>query len=222
MKVAVIGKGKTGQAIIDLLTPVNISDIFDSKNSATVDKLNKAEVAIVFVNADVLRTILPILLQSKVAVVCGTTGFQYDECLIQEIQKNHQTWVVANNFSLSMVLIKQMLALMGSLQNLVPDTHFKLVETHHTHKKDAPSGTALSWRKWLNVGNCQIQSIREGEVKGEHALVVENPYECIEFKHIAHDRKLFAEGALWSARFICEHKTLKGFYQFDELVRGVL
>lgn len=221
MKVAIIGRGKTGKAVLDLLKEDEISDVFDSQNLVTVEKLNKATVAIIFVSADVLRQILPVLLQSKVSVVCGTTGFHYDDTLIQRIKQSGQTWVVANNFSLSMVLIKEMLNTLGNLQNLVTNSHFHLTETHHTQKLDAPSGTAVSWQSWLNVKECPIESIRKEDVKGEHVLRVENPYETIELKHVAHDRKLFAEGAVWSARFVCENKLNAGFYQFDELVRGV-
>ncbi|WP_116964607.1 dihydrodipicolinate reductase C-terminal domain-containing protein [Fastidiosibacter lacustris] len=222
MKVAVIGKGKTGQAVIDLLKDNEISDIFDSQNLVTVEKLNKADVAIVFVNAVALRSILPILLQSKVMVVCGSTGFDYTDEIIDSVNQNAQTWVVANNFSLSMVLIKQMLSTLGNLQNLVTNTSFALLETHHIEKLDAPSGTAISWQKWLSVDNCPIESIRKEDVKGEHRLVVSNPYEKIELKHTAHDRRLFAQGAIWAARFVCKNEPLIGFYQFDELVGGVL
>lgn len=221
MTVAVIGRGKTGKAVLDLLKEDEISDVFDSHNLVTVEKLNKAAVAIVFVSADVLRQILPDLLQSRVAVICGTTGFHYDEAFIQSVRQSGQTWVVANNFSWSMVLIKEMLNTLGNLQNLVTNSSFQLTETHHTHKLDAPSGTAVSWQSWLNVKDCPIASVRKEDVKGEHLLQVQNPYETIELKHIAHDRKLFAEGAVWSARFVCENKLNAGFYQFDELVRGV-
>ena len=95
MKVAIIGRGKTGKAILDFLKEDEISDVFDSQNLVTVEKLNKATVAIVFVSADVLRQILPVLLQSKVSVICGTTGFHYDQTLIQRIRQSGQTWVVA-------------------------------------------------------------------------------------------------------------------------------
>ncbi|WP_395946602.1 dihydrodipicolinate reductase C-terminal domain-containing protein [Caedibacter taeniospiralis] len=221
MKIAVIGKGKTGQSVIDLLSRKEVVEVFDSQNVVTVEKLNKADVAIVFVNAKVLDNILPVLLQSKVAIVCGTTGFKYDADFIQKVQMRQQTWVVANNFSLSMVLIKDMLHTLGHLQNLVGSTCFRLTETHHTQKLDAPSGTAISWQEWLKVKDCPIESIRKEDVKGEHVLQVHNDYESIELKHVAHDRRLFAEGAVWSARFIYENKILSGFYQFDELVRSI-
>lgn len=220
MKVAVIGCGKTGQAVVDLLKADEITDVFDVNNVATVEKLNKADVAIVFVSADVLKNILPTLLQSEVAVVCGTTGFNYTEDFIQKIKEHGQTWVVANNFSLSMVLIKEMFNTLGNLQHLITNMRFQLRETHHIQKLDAPSGTALSWQSWLNVKDCPIDSVRKEDVKGEHMLQAYNEYESIEFKHVAHDRRLFAEGAVWSARYLCKNVVDEGLCQFDELVRS--
>ena len=222
MKVAVIGCGKTGKTVLDLLCESEISDVFDSQNMVTVEKLNKASVAIVFVSAEILRIILPILLQSKVVVICGATGFHYDKNFMQGVKNSEQTWIVSNNFSLSMILIKEMLNTLGNLQSLVNNTCFHLTETHHTQKIDNPSATALSWKGWLNVNDCSIVSIRKEDVKGEHVLQVKNDYETIELKHIAHDRRLFAEGALWSARFVCENNIKAGFYQFDELLKGVI
>ena len=221
MKIAVIGKGKTGQAVIDGLADEQISRVYHSKNPVTLEQLNKADAAIVFVDAQIFQQILPILLTTKTPIICGTTGYAWREAFIEEVNQAGHTWVVANNFSLSMVLIKQMLNTLGKLPLLTEKVNFKLTETHHVQKLDSPSGTALSWQSWLGAKECPIDSIRKEDVKGEHQLVVDNGNETIELKHTAHNRKLFAQGAIWAARYINEHKSLKGFYQFDELVRGV-
>ncbi|WP_119342916.1 4-hydroxy-tetrahydrodipicolinate reductase [Facilibium subflavum] len=221
MKVAVIGKGKTGSAVIELLGKDSVQAVYDSKNKVTAEKLKIADIAIVFVNATVFASILPELLQSQIPVVCGVTGFQWTGALTAQIQQNNAAWVVANNFSLSMVVIKEILAMLGRLQGLTQQSQFSLSETHHVNKVDAPSGTALSWQDWLGVENCPIESIRKEDVKGTHQLVIHNPFETIELTHTAHDRKLFAQGAIWAARYLLEHPELKGFYQFNELVRSV-
>ncbi|MCF6768301.1 dihydrodipicolinate reductase [Thiotrichales bacterium 19S11-10] len=220
MKVAVIGKGKTGQAVIDLLQKDQISGIFDSKNKVTVEKLAQADIAIVFVNAQVFKEIVPILLSAKIPVISGVTGFQYDEELIQTVNNEGLTWVVAHNFSLSMVFIKEALSSLGKLRHFSKNAQYSLSETHHVQKLDKPSGTALSWQKWLDLDSCPIESIRKEDVKGEHQLKIKNTFEIIEFSHTALDRKLFAEGAVWSAHYIYANQIIKGFYQFDEIVKG--
>ncbi len=219
MKVAVIGKGKTGQAVIDLLKREEIHQVFDSQNPPTCEKLKGADVAVVFVNAAVFEHIYPVLLEAQIPVVSGVTGFRYDQKLIQSVTEAGKPWVVAHNFSLSMVLIKEALSSLGKLGSLSKETAYSLSETHHTQKLDAPSGTALSWQSWLNVDDCPIESIRKDDVKGIHALHIDNSNEHIELLHTAHSRTLFAEGALWSARYLNLHKELTGFYQFDEIVK---
>ena len=222
MKIAVIGKGKTGQAVIDLLAKENIFDIFDSKNPLTIEKLNQADIAIVFVSYDTLTKIMPILLKTNTPIICGTTGFDYKESIVKEINTTNNTWVIANNFSLSMVFIKEALQSLGKIKNIIPEAQYAIKEIHHTQKLDAPSGTAISWQKWLDVDQCLISSIRLGDTKGIHDLNIDYEYESLEFKHTAHDRKLFAQGAIWAAQYITKNPTISGFHQFETLVKGAI
>lgn len=218
MKIAVIGKGKTGQAVIDLLGQANIYDVFDSKNVVSVEKLKNADAIIVFVSGEVLAEILDILLTVDMPVICGTTGFKYTKQVIQRVNDKNHTWIVANNFSLSMVFIKEALASLGKLKSLIPQAEYSIVETHHTKKLDAPSGTALAWQQWLEE-ECDISSKRLADVKGIHELCIDYAYETIEFKHTAHDRKLFGEGAVWAARYAINNPKLVGFHHFETLVK---
>jgi 4-hydroxy-tetrahydrodipicolinate reductase len=222
MKIAIVGKGKTGQAVVDILGTDNISEIFDSKNIVTSEKLDKADIAIIFVDRDTLINIMPILLNTATPIVCGTTGFEYSKEFIENINISKKTWVVANNFSLSMVFIKETLESLGKIKDLIPNAQYSIEETHHTQKLDAPSGTAVSWQQWANVDECPISSIRAGDVKGIHDLSIDYEYESLQFKHIAHDRKLFAQGAVWTAKYIIQHPNTKGFHQFETLVRGAI
>ena len=222
MKIAIVGKGKTGQAVIDSLPSENISAIFHSTKPITIEDLDQADAIIIFVNAEVLHQLLPVLLQIKTPIICGTTGYLWSEEFIREIDELGHTWIVANNFSFSMALIKSMLNTLSKLPLLNEQVSFKLQETHHLNKIDIPSGTALLWKSWLGLDYCPIESIRKKDVKGEHHLVVENIHETIELKHIANDRKLFAQGAIWAAKYTYEKKDFVGFHQFDELVRRIL
>lgn len=211
MRVAIVGNGKTGSAVSDLLSQEEVAGIYDSKNILTLETLQNIDIAIVFVNAKVLQELLPTLLESNVPVICGTTGYNWDQNFINFVNQNQKTWVVANNFSLSMVIVKNMLASLGQLKQLNEGTNYSITEKHHIHKVDSPSGTAVSWRNWLNIGDVSIESIREGDIKGQHQVKVNTPHETIELKHTAHNRNLFAEGAIWAAREVVE-KGIAGFF----------
>ncbi|AJI45792.1 dihydrodipicolinate reductase [Francisella tularensis subsp. novicida] len=217
MRVAIVGNGKTGTAVSGLLSQDQISGIYDSKNVLTIEALQNADVAIVFVNAKILQELLPILLETNTPVICGTTGYDWEQNFISYINQNQKTWIVANNFSLSMVVVKNILASLGQLNQLHENADYSITEKHHVQKVDTPSGTAVSWRNWLNIGDVSIESIREGDIKGQHQLKVNTHHETIEFKHTAHDRSLFAEGAIWAAREVFQ-RGIMGFVYFDELV----
>ncbi|BCD92446.1 4-hydroxy-tetrahydrodipicolinate reductase [Francisella halioticida] len=218
MRIAVVGKGNTGQAVIDLLGNDNIYEIFDSNNAVVIEKLNSADAVIVFVSAEVLAKILPVLLETKTPIICGTTGINYTQDIVEKINANRQAWIIANNFSLSMVFIKEALNSLGKIKHLIPQLEYTIKETHHTKKIDAPSGTAVSWQKWLDVENCTISSERFGDIRGIHETKLNHEYETIELKHTAHDRKLFAQGAIWAAKYAIQNHNLFGFFQFEELV----
>ncbi|MEM9242818.1 MAG: dihydrodipicolinate reductase C-terminal domain-containing protein [Pseudomonadota bacterium] len=225
MKIAIVGKGKTGQSIINCLHKEQISGIYSSQQPATASELNKADVVIVFVPASVfLETDLwSALLESQKPVVCGTTGLSWDEKRQQQIKQNNSIWIVADNFSLLMVLIHRCLKELGTAKSLIEDCRFSIEETHHLHKVDLPSGTALSWQSSLGVEPCPIQSYRKGDVKGQHTLSLETPFEKLTLVHEVHDRRLFAKGAIWAAQSLLEHQSrfATGCYQFNNWVEKV-
>ena len=94
----------------------------------------------------------------------------------------------------------------------------KIVETHHVHKKDAPSGTAITLaRAAASAGRtAAIESVREGEVVGEHVVRFSGPGETLEFLHRADDRDIFAAGALEAAALLA--KRPPGMYRLAELL----
>lgn len=214
MKVAVIGRGKTGSAVIDCLGKDNIHDIYHSQNPVTAEKLRGADVAIVFVLGTHFASILSALVAADLPVVCGVTGFAWPEHWQAALT---QPWVCGHNFSLAMYFVRQCLGQLGKLDQVVPEAQFALSETHHIHKVDAPSGTALHWRDWLGQ-DCDITAKREGEVKGFHELTVDLPFETITLNHNAKDRQLFAQGAIWAARYLCEHTLSPQVYDFYQML----
>ena len=142
MKVAVLGKGKTGSKVIELLLEEKISHtVFDSKNTPDINKLNGHDVIISFLAAEPFKEYIPLIIESKIPLVSGTTGFSYDENLKGQIKNLNLKWIVANNFSLGMNLIFNMIKVMGKASKLVANPNYKIHEVHHTKKLDAPSGT---------------------------------------------------------------------------------
>ena len=132
--------------------------------------------------------------------------------------KNAQTkWVLATNFSLGMNVIRNAIEKISKGSEILKDPTFKIHEVHHIHKKDAPSGTALSWKQWLNK-EVEITSEREGDVNGIHELKITTDTEEITLSHNALDRGLFAEGSIWAIEQLIENKNLtNGMYTFGQL-----
>jgi 4-hydroxy-tetrahydrodipicolinate reductase len=219
MKIAVIGKGKTGSEVIRLLGKKRIFDIFDSKNVVTTEKLKGADAVIIFIPGEGVKKLLPIVKKAEIPAVWGSTGFAWPKNLDEELNEDHIQWVTSANFSLGMQVIRRALMLMGQdIPGLLPDAKLAIHETHHTEKKDKPSGTALLWEDWLKL-KCKITSKREGDVKGIHALSIKTKNEIITLSHEALDRSIFAEGAIWAAEYLIGYPTLPGgLYQLADLI----
>ena len=228
LNAAIIGRGKTGSSVIQALDSAEINQIYHSQYPPTVSSLNQASVAIVFVNHQALAQLMPVLLEARLPVVCGTTGYDYGEQLHQQLIARHTPWVVASNFSVMMSVLRYCLQMLGQFRNLVPEAHYHIHETHHQHKQDAPSGTALRWRQWLGVPETPISSDRIGDEFGRHELNIHTDVEQVTLQHQARDRKLFARGAIWAAREIMLWKRKRssliapGINQFSELVAATM
>lgn len=215
MKVALIGAGKTGGEVAHLHSDTTI---FNSKNKPTVESLRACEVVIVFVPGDVFLEYIPMLIEAKLPVVIGATGFDWDQKTIKEIEKHEMRWVHSHNFSLGMSIMKSLIETLSKGSELLEDTTFRIHDIHHTKKLDAPSGTALSWKKWLGK-DVKITSERTGDVVGYHHLEMESPNEKIKIIHEAKDRGIFARGALWTANQVLHNTNLPyGLTHFNDLV----
>lgn len=214
-KIAVIGTGKTGSAVAELLGERAIP--FNSENIPTVEKLKQTVIAIVFVPADAAAEIEQLLIDAKLSAVWGTTGYIWPADLPDRVKNAGCRWVIGSNFSLGMNLIRKTLNILGKSKEMLSDPEFHIHEVHHIHKKDAPSGTALAWQKWLGQ-DANISSDRQGDVKGIHNLYIKTKNESIHLKHEAHSRDLFAEGAIWTADYLLAHPHIAaGVYPFSDI-----
>ena len=223
MKVALLGKGKTGGKVLLLLQNQNIPHtVFDSVNIPTLEKLKNHDVIICFFSGDVFKNYLDIVIDSKLPLICGTTGIELSDDLHAKLQKKQIKWIYATNFSLGMNLIQQMINVLEKANRLYKQFNFKIHEVHHTKKLDSPSGTALSWKKWLNH-EVEISSDRIGDVVGIHELILNTPYEKISLKHEALDRTIFAEGALFAAQLIMTNQNIpNGLNLFQDIIQKEL
>ena len=216
--IAVIGSGHTGQAVIELLPARPAPLVFNRSRPVTVAALRQARLAIIFVPATALEEILPVVLASGIDAVWGTTGADWPADLERQVTAHGARWVMADNFSLGMQLIRRCLQVLGRGVALLDSPRFHIDEVHHSGKQDSPSGTALSWQRWLDQ-DVSIRAERQGDVKGEHRLQIRALGETIELHHRAHDRQLFARGALWAADYLQDNPGLvPGVHLFNRLL----
>lgn len=220
-KVALIGNGKTGKFVAELLG-VNCT-IYNRSNRPTAALLAQADVIICFVPTDALPSLIPLMLEANRPVVVGTTGFDNWEGVDLLLKNQGQKWIVGSNFAMGMALVYHLIKTMAKSTALFQDFSFSLHEVHHTKKLDAPSGTAKSWAEWLNVADVAITSERIGDVVGTHQLTLSTPSEKIILEHQSLDRKVFARGALWAAEQLLENGAISnGIVKFEELTREVI
>jgi 4-hydroxy-tetrahydrodipicolinate reductase len=146
----------------------------------------------------------------KTTLIIGTTGNLCMD-LINEYSTINPVFL-CSNFSLGISQFKKIINIIDK-ELWFP----KLVEKHHIHKKDSPSGTAKSLLQVYNVDkeylkNDSIVSIREGEIIGEHELILEGESETIKITHIAHNRDLFAKGCVKLIESVLDKKYITGLY----------
>jgi len=225
LNIAVVGAGRTGEHVVAQINQqvnspdsnVELGAVFDQHNPVSVSGLANADVAIVFVPPTVMSEVVPILLEAGVDVICGTTGYDWPADFAEQVSARTSRWVIAHNFSLGMNLVRRCLNILGQSATLYGEPEFAIEEIHHTNKLDAPSGTAISWQQWLNQ-DCDINSIREGDVKGIHQLSIDTEFEHISLRHEAKDRALFAQGAVWAAIELLQQSPDAGLVAFSTLV----
>jgi 4-hydroxy-tetrahydrodipicolinate reductase len=218
MKIALLGAGKTGLRVKELAPDVAV---FDTKNPPSLEKLLSFDVIISFLPGEVFASFIPLLVDTRKPVVSGSTGFTWPADFHQTLTSKRLTWIHATNFSLGVVVLKQLIEKLHLMESLFGEKRLSIHEVHHTKKLDAPSGTALSMKEWLK-SPCEITSDRRGDVVGLHTLTLETPGEILRLEHEAKDRRLFAEGALWAARYIIKNKLPPGLHSFQKVVENHL
>jgi len=197
--------GRMGQAVLNLAqtdAEIEIAGECDL-GDAIEPAMKNCDVAIDFSQADSTDEICGAALKHGKPVVIGTTGHSPEQRKTIESTALSVPIVLASNFSVGVNVLFWLTR--KAAEFLGADFNPEIVETHHTKKKDAPSGTAKTLAgvlKAVRESEVPIQSIREGDVVGEHAIVFSGPGECLELSHRAASRGIFALGALRAAKWI--------------------
>ena len=229
MKIALIGYGKMGKAIeeialekgheIVLKIDINNADQFTKEN------ILQAEAAIEFTGPHSAFDNVMKCLHFGIPTVCGSTGWldKFEEVKKYCTQQNG-TFIYSSNYSIGVNLFFELNTYLAKLMNTHPEYGVMLEEIHHTQKKDAPSGPAItlaeqvlqnitSKKKWVNhisdnAEELEIISERIDPAPGTHKIKYQSPIDDIEIIHTAHNRKGFAGGAVLAAAFAATHKGI--------------
>jgi 4-hydroxy-tetrahydrodipicolinate reductase len=149
-------------------------------------------------------------------LVVGTTGLlDSHKNLLKKYSQSIPVFYSAN-YSLGIHCVHSMLK---AIYDQLDGWDIGMVETHHTEKKDAPSGTAISLKESIGR-DFSIQSLRLKGVPGEHEIIFSNESEIIHLKHTAYSRQVFAKGALDCAKWILEMGYKNGFYTMNSRFKG--
>ncbi|MEP6616750.1 MAG: 4-hydroxy-tetrahydrodipicolinate reductase [Ginsengibacter sp.] len=229
MNIALIGYGKMGKAIeeIALQRGHSICLKITSQNThdLTPNNLKKADAAIEFSNPKTAVINLASCMKAGIPVVCGTTGWLKDLHYIETLCKEQNgSFLFSSNFSVGVNIFFEINNKLASLMDPREDYKVSIEETHHTQKKDAPSGTAISLAegiinnlkrkiKWVNGGDAMpgelgIISHRVDDVPGTHKVIYHSEIDDVEIIHTAHNRRGFAYGAVLAVEYLASRKGI--------------
>ncbi len=189
--------------------------------SDRLDDVKAADVLMDFTVPEATMEHLAAAVKYKKAMVIGTTGLTEEQVKkIREAAKKIPI-VFSPNMSMGVNLLFRLVK--EAAGKLSKDYGVTIVEAHHIHKKDAPSGTAKKLAQIVKEASnrevSDIKSIREGEIVGDHKVTFESPYDTIELSHSAKTRDILAKGALAAAKFIAGKKP--GLYDMQDVLGDI-
>lgn len=208
---------------------IDLNDSFDKINPQNID------VAIEFTTPSSAINNFNECFKRNIPLVCGTTGW-YDELetVRKTVEKQNQSFLYSSNFAIGVYLFRQLNIYLAKMMNSYNNYNPSITEIHHIHKKDAPSGTAITLAQDLlsNYDNIKtwakdikgdesimpVNSVRKGEEFGTHIISYDSDCDILEIKHTAKNRKGLALGAVLGAEFLLGKK---GFYTMDDLMKSI-
>jgi len=234
MNILILGYGKMGKYIDQLAQKRGhqIAGRIDNKEDLSKVDAEAVDVAIEFSQPEAAYDNITFCLENSIPIVCGTTGWLDKKADVEnKCKRLNGTFFYASNFSVGVNLFfklnEKLAAMMAQFDNYAPS----IKEIHHIHKKDAPSGTAISlaeglmkfgskYENWSLEGDDEdtlhIEAIRENEVPGTHSIKYTSDVDDIEITHTAHSREGFAMGAVLVAEWI---KDKEGVLSMDDFLK---
>lgn len=186
--------------------------------SPSNESLKGSEVLIEFTTPEATMANLKACVKHKVKMVIGTTGL--NEAQKKEIKKASSKIPIVFSSNMS-VGVNVFFKIAAMLSEKTPENYtVKITEAHHIHKKDAPSGTAKTIAEVIESASSKkvenIESIREGEIVGDHKVIFESPEDTIIIFHHAKSRDIFVKGSLVAAKFL--KKKAKGLFNMQDVL----
>jgi len=236
MRIALIGYGKMGQAIEKAALSRNHEIVLKidlaNGHELTKENLSRADVAIEFTGPSSAATNLLACAAAGLPVVCGSTGWLEELPRIRKVfEEKGISFLYASNFSIGVNIFFELNKKLAHLMAPHAEYGVSMLEIHHTQKKDAPSGTAITLAeqvldaiptltKWVNEptekqSELEIRSERTDPAPGTHSVKYASPIDDIEIIHTAHSREGFAGGAVLAAEFI---QGKKGVFTMKEVL----
>jgi len=223
MRLLVLGQGKTGALVAKVgrerghAVRAMASQENQDGRGLTLDLLKQTDVAIDFTTPHAVVPNIIRCAEARVPIVVGTTGWYQHRDKVRELVDERKTaFLYGSNFSVGMnFFFKAVQAIAPILKN---NYRGNIVERHHVHKKDQPSGTAVTLQKILESASGQkveIASVREGDTVGMHLVMLDSANDTVLLTHDAKSRMGFAEGAVRAAEWL---KGKTGFFEFPEIV----
>lgn len=229
MKIALIGYGKMGKTIEEIALQrghtIDLKIDVDNTSDLTKENLQNCDVAIEFTGPNSAKNNILAVLHAGIPVLSGSTGWLEDRNEVDNYCNNRNgTFLYASNFSVGVNIFFELNKKLAQLMKGQEAYEISLEEIHHTQKKDAPSGTAISLaeqvlqeiprkKKWVNAATQNpeelvITSKREDPAPGTHSIKYHSAIDDIEIIHTAHSRRGFAMGAVLAAEYIYDKKGI--------------
>lgn len=229
MKIALIGYGKMGKAIeaiaLEKGHEVVLAIDLHNQDQFTAENLRKADVAIEFTSPETAFKNTLTCLQAGIPTVVGSTGWHQHLSEAENASTHHgAALLVATNFSIGVNIFFEINRQLAQMMSAHPQYEVSMEEVHHTQKKDAPSGTAITLaegilenlkhkKTWVNQpaatpDELSIISKRIDPAPGTHIIRYDSEIDSIEITHTAHNRKGFASGAVLAAEFLAGKKGI--------------
>lgn len=225
-RILLLGHGRMGR-LVESLAPEHECEIVEvitgPGGAMAIEALDQpVDVAIDFTTSDAVLSNAIALTRRRINIVIGTTGWQSVESDVRAaVQQSGIGVLAASNFSIGLHVFRRAVAAAATGFAADASVGAWIHEAHHIHKKDAPSGTALTLRAAVEQAGyarpVDVSSTRAGAIPGTHTVGFDGPAETVTLTHTVRDRAVFARGALDVAGWL---RGRHGWFTIDDFITG--